>query len=356
MGWRFKSSLTHKIKNPHGEFFILYSAIIFSMQTIIPILISVLGIIVSFYIFLKKRRHQKLACPREHPCDLVLHSHFSKTFGIPNEFLGMLYFLAILVLIFLPLFGFSPVWDLYLLFFLMVFGGLFSIYLIGLQAFVIRSWCAWCLGIAFINFALILSLSKIPTEVFSHLLASQKIWWVIVHNIGFILGVGSATIADVMFFRSIKDGQVSLEEKGTMDTLSNIIWIALGVLVLSGFALFLPEKVRLLASSKFLLKVVVVSVIIFNGFLLNMFVAPYMRRLSFEGTVPAKRFRRLAFALGGISFSSWYLAFFLGSLRKIHLSFSTAILGYVALIVFVIIGSQIMERHLVKKHKALDSV
>lgn len=320
------------------------------MSIIISVLACLFGIGISVYMYLKKSRHQKLACPRDNPCDLVLHSHFSKIFGIPNELLGIAYFLGVLVLIFLPLFGFSAAWDLYILFFMLVVGGLFSVYLIGLQAFVIRAWCAWCLGIALTNLVLIISLSAIPTSLFAPLLDSQKLWWVILHNIGFILGVGSATVTDVLFFRSIKDGSVSVEEKGTMDILTNIIWVGLAILVVSGLALFIPEQTRLATSSKFLLKVVVVSVIIVNGLLLNMFVAPYMRRLSFEGTVPARKFRRLAFALGGISFTSWYLAFFLGSLRKISLDFNMALWGYLTILVLVIIGSQIMERRVTKMH------
>ncbi|HRH24990.1 MAG TPA: vitamin K epoxide reductase family protein [Candidatus Paceibacterota bacterium] len=319
------------------------------MQTLIPIALSIVGLCLSAFMLFRKISHKKLSCPREHPCDTVLHSKFAKTFGLPNELLGIFYFLAILALIFLPLFGFSPVWDLYALFFLMIIGGLFSLYLLGLQAFVIKSWCAWCLGIAFTNILLIISLSSIPTEVFAPLLAKQKTLWVIVHNLGFILGVGSATITDIFFFRFLKDKVISLEEKETMDTLTSVIWVALAILVVSGFALFVPEQARLLASSKFLLKVFVVGVIIINGVLLNMFVGPYMRRLSFEGSEPAKKFRRLAFALGGVSFTSWYLAFLLGSLRKIHLDFQTALWAYLIIIVFVIIGSQIFERVVTKK-------
>ncbi len=308
------------------------------------------GIFLSSYIYIKKRRNQRLACPREHPCDTVLHSHFSKTFGIPTEVLGISYFLLVLALIFLPLAGFSPAWDLYLLFFLIVIGGLFSLYLIGLQLLVIRSWCAWCLGVALTNLVLIVSLSHIPTELFASLLKAQKIWWVILHNVGFILGVGAATIADILFFRFLKDGTISLEEKGTMDALTNVIWAALAILVVSGLALFIPEQARLAISSKFLLKIVVLGVIIINGFLLNMFVAPYMRRLSFEGTAPARHFRRLAFALGAVSFSSWYIAFFLGSVRKIPISFSVGVISYAGVSLLVIIFSQFVERYVAKKH------
>lgn len=326
------------------------------MQTLIPIALSLIGIFISLFMLFKKLSHSKLACPRENACDLVLHSKFSKTFGIPNEVLGIAYFFSVLILIFLPLFGFSPVWDLYALFFLMIFGGLFSLYLIGLQAFVIKSWCTWCLAIAFTNILLIVSLFNIPTEIFAPLLAKQKTLWVILHNIGFILGVGSATITDIFFFKFLKDKSISLEEKENMDTLTNVIWVALAILIISGFALFIPEQARLAVSSKFLLKVVVVSVIVFNGVLLNMLVAPNMRRLSFEGTEPAKKFRRLAFALGGISFTSWYIAFLLGSLRKISINFQTALWAYLTIIVFVIIGSQIMERIVTKKFNSVNNL
>jgi hypothetical protein len=140
-----------------------------------------------------------------------------------------------------------------------------------------------------------------------------------------------------------------------MDTFSTIIWAGLGILIVSGIALYLPEQVRLAVSSKFLLKLVVVGVIIVNGILLNMIVSPYMRRLTFSKEVPARRFRRLAFALGGISFTSWYLAFFLGSLRKIHIAFLPAVLGYGVLLVGVVIGSQIMERYITKNHGGVKS-
>ena len=324
------------------------------MSLFISISICLVGIIVSSWMFFKKHRHQKLSCPRNNPCDLVMHSRFSKTFGLSNELLGILYFSLVLMLIFLPLLGFSPIWDLYILFFVVIFGALFSIYLIGLQAFYIRAWCAWCLGVAFVNFILILSLSGIPTEVFAPILASQKMVWVIVHNIGFILGVGSATITDIFFFKFLKDNKISAEEKGTMDTLTNIIWVGLGILIVSGLALFIPNQAILSVSSKFLLKVVVVGVIIVNGIVLNMFIAPHIRRLSFEGNKPAKKFRRFAFALGGISIVSWYLAFFLGSFRSIPINFTIALYVYFAILVCVVIGSQIAEKKITKDHLVLE--
>jgi uncharacterized membrane protein len=321
------------------------------MSIIIAFIACVVGVFICAYIYIKKRRHEKLACPREHPCDIVLHSRFARTFGIPNEALGIAYFFLVSILLYLLIS--SSVYTvglLYVLFFLIVLGGLFSLYMVGLQAFIIKSLCAWCLGIALTNLVLIGSLYYLPFESISPLLASQKVWWVIVHNIGFILGLGSVTLTDVFFFRFLKDNSITSEEKEVMDTLTNVIWVGLLVLLISGIALYMPGREYLAVSSKFLLKLTVVGVIVTNGILLNMIVAPHMRRLSFEGNIPARRFRRVAFALGGVSFVSWYLAFLLGSLRKVDIDLHTALIGYGVLLVCVIIGSQIAERFITKKH------
>lgn len=328
------------------------------MSIIVAFAACIVGILISFYIYIKKKKHQALLCPRDNPCDIVLHSRYGSTFGIPNEVLGFCYFVFVSVLLFL--FISAPIASsgalLYTLFFTLLTGGLFSLYLIGLQAVVIRSWCFWCLGIALANIVLIVSLIGLPFASLAPMLKTQRLWWVIVHNLGFILGVGSATLTDIFFFRFLKDNIITQEEKETMDALTGVIWAGLAILIVSGVALYIPEAARLNISSKFLLKGVVVLIIAINGVLLNMFVSPKLRRLSFEGTLPAKHFRRLAFALGGISLSSWYTAFILGSLRKIHFDFQTALLGYGALLILVVIGSQIAERIVMRTRQKAISI
>lgn len=321
------------------------------MSVIITFIACALGIALSLFMFFKKKRHKGLACPREQPCDIVIHSRFSKAFGIPNEIIGTIYFLIVALILIVPVSGIMTAWMFYSLFFVLVLGGLFSLYLIGLQVFVIRSWCLWCVSVAVINALLIISLINIPTEIFASLLKEQKVWWVVLHNIGFILGIGSATITDLFFFRFLKDNNISQEEKETMDTLTNVIWVGLALLIISGLALYIPDHARLSMSAKFLIKVVVVSIIVVNGFLLNMFIAPYLRRLSFEGTAPARKFRQFAFALGGISITSWYLAFLLGSFREVSISFSQGVIGYIICLLAVVIGSRVVETLITKHHQ-----
>lgn len=307
---------------------------------------SFIGLCVSLYIYQQKRKKKALICPREGNCERVVHSTHATTFGINNEVLGIGFYVAQAILWSLMLVVPQVVsgWYLLLAVLLTAGGVLFSVYLIALQALVIRAWCMWCLGSSAAVVLLTIAVFGIPGAKLFVVLVHTRLWWVIIHNIGFILGLGGATITDIFFFRFLKDGVISESEKQTMDTLSNVIWIGLAILIISGVMLYLPEQTRLGASSKFLLKVVVVSAVTVNGIFLNILVAPKMRTLSLLQTEPARHFRRLAFALGGISITSWYVAFFLGSFRKISLPLREGIAVYIGVLIAVVIGSQIYER------------
>lgn len=320
------------------------------MISFLPLIASLLGLGISFYIYQKKATKTKLICPREDSCDQVVHSVYSKTFGIPNEILGITFYLIQVVFWFI--YNFSSLmgsWGYLFITLISILGALFSIYLTAIQAFVLRNWCAWCLGTAFINISIATSLNFFQFEGLFALLSDQKVFWIIVHNIGFILGIGSATITDIFFFRFLQDDKIDAKEKSVMDALTNTIWVGLAILLVSGLMLYLPDQARLDVSSKFLTKVVVVGVITFNGLLLNMFVGPKIRKLSFNKDYIPTRFRRFAFALGAISITSWYSAFLLGSLRQINISFETLLIIYGAILLLAIIGSQIFEKILVKK-------
>ena len=321
------------------------------MHIYLGLFASLLGICISLYIRTRKQQNVKLVCPREGSCDKVVHSTFSTTLGIDNSVLGLLYYainavLYVLAVVSPHLFTTPVLWVMVIL---TCLGAFFSLYLIALQAFVIKHWCVWCLGSALASFLLVGALFGHETGELFALLSSQKIWWVILHNIGFILGLGGATITDIMFFRFLKRGVISQEQKETMDTLSNVIWIGLSILILSGIMLYLPEQARLSVSSKFLTKLVVVATLTVNGFFLNFLVSPRIRQLSLDQTLPARRFRRLAFSLGAVSISSWYIAFLLGSFRSIPISFREGVALYVSILITAVIGSIVYE-HIMSHH------
>lgn len=177
---------------------------------------------------------------------------------------------------------------------------------------------------------------------------------VIIHALCAGIGVGAATVTDVFFMRFLKNYRISVREARTLDTLSEIIWVALGLLIFTGALLYLPNQEALHHSSKFLLKVVIVALLTLNGFVLNNKISPRLKDISF-GEVHAHRgelhvLRKLVFATGGISIVSWYTVFILGSLRSIPLPFTTLALIYAGFLAVVIIGTQVFE-HLISRRK-----
>ena len=160
---------------------------------------------------------------------------------------------------------------------------------------------------------------------------------------------------DVFFMKFLKDYKISQSESNILDTLSQIVWFALGMLILTGIALYIPAASEYLMKTKFVAKLFIVGVITVNGVLLNLLVAPKLVKISFgEESVdhPGElhHLRKMAFAFGGVSIVSWLSVFILGSLRSLPLSVG-AILGiYVALVLAAVIGSQIFD-HKVSQHK-----
>lgn len=115
-------------------------------------ILSLAGFIISSYIYKKKKAKTKLVCPMRSNCDTVIHSDYSKILGVRVEFLGMVYYFVtgvsyslLYVTVFysrevgIVLFGFS------------LSAVLFSIYLVSVQAFILKHWCAWCLSSAGIS-------------------------------------------------------------------------------------------------------------------------------------------------------------------------------------------------------------
>ncbi len=323
---------------------------------VIIIFCAFAGFIIAAYIRHQKRSNERLVCHVGSDCNAVVHSDFSKFFGVPVELLGMIYYgwTAIGHGLLLAFPDFLPAWSALFLLTLSLVGFLFSAYLIFIQAFTLKQWCTWCV------FSAILCVIIFSSALFSFggdiilLLAQNKSIIVLLHAVAMAIGLGAATLADIFFFSFLKDFKISESETSVMRTLSQVIWFALGLVVITGFGLFIPEAVALAGTPKFLVKVIVVAVIIINGAVLNLYITPRLSQISFGVAHDHKpgelhHMRRLAFALGGISITSWYTAFLLGSLRSIALPFVSILALYLAALACGIIGSQIMERAFSKR-------
>lgn len=118
------------------------------MNPVFLIILSLIGFIVSFYIFYSKKYDKPMYCIIGQDCDAVVKSKYGKTFGIENTVPGMLYYAIILVytsglltnqnifkgeVIYYSIVGIS------------VASVLFSLYLTYVQKFILKKWCEYCI-------------------------------------------------------------------------------------------------------------------------------------------------------------------------------------------------------------------
>jgi uncharacterized membrane protein len=128
----------------------------------VPIL-ALLGLGVSIYLAYVEISHVQAVCGPVGECNIVQASPYAQILGIPIAVLGILNYLAILVLWTVQRYAGGRLVKLsaFGLLGLTLAGTLFSIYLTCLELFVIRAVCAWCLSSAVIT-TLLMLLAAIP--------------------------------------------------------------------------------------------------------------------------------------------------------------------------------------------------
>tara|TARA_Y100000310_G_scaffold336130_1_gene419874 strand:+ start:922 stop:1308 length:387 start_codon:yes stop_codon:yes gene_type:complete len=124
------------------------------MKEWIVFVLAVIGLLISVYIFEKRRKKQHLVCLIGKECDVVLGSKYNKLFGIHNEIVGMFYYFVIGLLALLLVFGIGDLtWVLLVISFV---GVLFSIYFLYIQFIVLKAGCDYCVGSALVSFLIFL--------------------------------------------------------------------------------------------------------------------------------------------------------------------------------------------------------
>ncbi len=180
----------------------------------------------------------------------------------------------------------------------------------------------------------------------------------ILHLIGVILGVGSATITDILFFRFVGDKHITAKEAKLMDSLTKIIWIALIILIVSGIMLFIPSFERLANSGKFLTKNFGLLVLVINGLVLGYYIRPKLVKIDFSNNGKSRfglshevnrKMRRLATIAGVVSITTWYFIFILGALRGITFPAVYGISIYICLLIITCIGGLMHENGVFRK-------
>lgn len=176
-------------------------------------------------------------------------------------------------------------------------------------------------------------------------LASVRQYILTVHLLGVVLGFGGAIFTDIIFARCLHKRSISDDELNIMKLLSHLIWVGLIILASSGALLFHSNVDSYINSDAFLAKMTLVFILLLNGVFLNVYVTPSIKKV-FDPLLEDKGFsiRKIAFASGAISISSWFFIFFLSMLKKvIVLSFVQYLSIYLFIVISSIIVSQISE-------------
>ena len=132
---------------------------------VLIILSSVVGFLISTNIHFKKRTKKPFACPLKFRCDTVVHSDYSRLFGIPLEYLGMAYYFIVFASYFsfllFPQIVQADKNFVYSIGLLTIVAFIISIYLTFVQAFLLKQWCSLCLASAAMCSIILLSVLKI---------------------------------------------------------------------------------------------------------------------------------------------------------------------------------------------------
>jgi len=104
------------------------------------------GFCIAGYIYRSQHKKTALVCPFDGKCDFVTKSKYATTFGISNTILGMLFYAGVFLYYSLAFaeMVFSSTWIIAFIHLGVILAFCFSLYLLFVQAFVLRHWCSWC--------------------------------------------------------------------------------------------------------------------------------------------------------------------------------------------------------------------
>lgn len=182
-------------------------------------------------------------------------------------------------------------------------------------------------------------------------ISENKHIFVIGHVLFVVLGMGSALVTDILCLRFGFNKKLSHSEVSTIRFLSQVVTTSLVGIVASGATVFLSDPERYMDSVKFLTKMTIVFVLCINGYLLHRFVFTHIGDKNILTSPRTRTLRKVGFALGAVSLVSWVSALSLGVLLHISVSYDTAILFYLGILLIAILVSQVVESSLLEQRK-----
>jgi hypothetical protein len=176
------------------------------------------------------------------------------------------------------------------------------------------------------------------------------------HLIGIVVGLGAATILDLVILRFAAAGKIAPEHASIIEFCSKVVTAGLLVLWVSGAAFLLhyyafdPAK---LGNEKVWAKIAIVGVLTLNGVFIHRTVLPLVRarvgQSLFEGMTVLQR--SLLITFGVVSATSWYVPLLLGAMPQLNfvVPATTILLAYAVVLGVAIALTQMMAHVLLSE-------
>lgn len=169
------------------------------------------------------------------------------------------------------------------------------------------------------------------------------------HIIGVALGVGGATMSDVLFLTSISDRRFDKSELRLLKIASKVVTGGLVLLAITGIGFFF---VGTETSPRFWAKFTIVMIAALNGNIMHTLLFPLFEKCATERTnllaTDFTRYAPLMVTAGTVSAISWYTALILGMWRTLPLTYWQILGAYVSLTTIAVIGANIMVKFLLQ--------
>lgn len=159
------------------------------------------------------------------------------------------------------------------------------------------------------------------------------------HVLGAVIGAGAAFVADILFAFILRNKRISNKELLNLKRISNVVWLGIFILIVSGLLLFSIAPSVILDSPRMLAKLTIVAILVANGILFHFIHLPELKKYADNQEVSfAKQLSKKysLFLSGGISIISWISVIALGILHNLSYTYGTIMLIYLALVFFAL--------------------
>lgn len=174
----------------------------------------------------------------------------------------------------------------------------------------------------------------------------SPIFYVIVlvlHILASCVAVGAVAVTDYLHLVGLKRHKIEKKVLFVYPFLSQVINIALGMIILTGILLVI-NRPELLYKSLFQLKMAMVVVVTINGIILQRVIAPHMERLVAHDLPFSDKMLLQCSLCGAISVVSWFSILILALTKTTGYTWNQFLPFYLIAIVVVFTVAQFFER------------